>query len=71
MNDARMNARHLLERPETGDLRYDATLPNPGAFEEFMTAQFPNGPACGQFGPEDMHLAFAAGWEAAILDHDC
>lgn len=64
-----------LERPESGSLAYDATLPKPGAFPAFYEAYRARNDFTMAVGEDwfraQLFEAFAAGWEAAMLDHEC
>jgi hypothetical protein len=55
------------------DMRYDATVPDPGEFAAYMNHKFGGVIVApkGGFQVDDLRDAFLAGWEGAILDHDC
>jgi hypothetical protein len=51
----------------------DPTVPDPSEFVAYMTHKFGGvivAPKVG-FQVDDLRDAFLAGWESAILDHDC
>ncbi len=50
---------------------YDMTIPPPSAFGDYMGAKYGGiivAPK-GGFQTDDLHEAFLAGWEAAVLEH--
>ena len=60
-----------LERPASGPYSDDPTIPDRGAFAEFMAYAHPNDRGGIDYNRDQMQEAYAAGWEAAISGHEC
>lgn len=59
------------ERPASGSLAYDPTLPKPGFFDEWYGYYYKDRPEPDPEYLGELREAYAAGWEAAITEHEC